>query len=132
VFHRLIGKVGDLNVATTQDHKGGLEVFLERFADRAATGPRDKIYALLGLCKWTRVDPVKLSYPDFTSIEDLLITTTFQFIRESNLARVLEGHSEAANILTLPSWVPDWSMTNGLPATDEFSTYRDITLQCRW
>ncbi|KAJ9668076.1 hypothetical protein H2201_001882 [Coniosporium apollinis] len=73
-----------------------------------ATDPRDKVYALLGLVKNSDGLGIK---PDYSlSTEELYIRTGKAMIEDGDLPILLCTMRRGRSQLTLPSWVPDWSV----------------------
>ncbi|KAJ2978524.1 hypothetical protein NUW58_g7465 [Xylaria curta] len=79
-----------------------------------ATNPRDKVYAVLGLWRFTRGNresQVEI-WPDYTkSISEVYIQATVAAIHESgnlDILSLVEGHL-GDTATEVPSWVPDYS-----------------------
>ncbi|KAI1756078.1 HET-domain-containing protein [Xylaria castorea] len=100
-------------------HRGTAEVIglgqllhYSRFFE--ASDPRDKVYAVLGLWRFTRsngVDNIDI-WPDYNKdISDVYIEATIAAIHESrnlDVLSLIEGTS-SERLIELPSWVPDYS-----------------------
>ncbi|PGH27995.1 hypothetical protein AJ80_00250 [Polytolypa hystricis UAMH7299] len=82
-----------------------------------ATDPRDNIFALYGLinrASKNRPGTVQEWQPDYAkSVEEVYALATKQIIRESGELLMLSAAVDQSlkNIKTLPSWVPDYSMS---------------------
>lgn len=83
---------------------------LERSRYAAASDPRDRVFALLNLCKEGKSGEFR---PDYTETACETFTRTAEFLINS-------GHGEKVLLnaflsdpsLNLPSWVPDWSFSS--------------------
>ena len=74
-----------------------------------ATNPRDKVYALRGICK--DADNAAL-IPDYSkTVQQVYNETARYLLSESDPLRILgaAGIGSARSVEGLPSWVPDWS-----------------------
>ncbi|KKZ66358.1 hypothetical protein EMCG_07859 [[Emmonsia] crescens] len=76
-----------------------------------ATDPRDKIFGLYGLLN--RTGQVKWRPDYYKSVEEVYAEATKKIIQQSGELRMLSAAVDCSlrNIPTLPSWVPDYSMT---------------------
>ncbi|KLJ12936.1 hypothetical protein EMPG_12103 [Blastomyces silverae] len=77
----------------------------------SATDPRDKIFALYGLLNKTGKDKWRPDY--YKSVEEVYAEATKKIMLQSGELRMLSAAVDGSlrNIPTLPSWVPDYSMT---------------------
>lgn len=108
-----------------------------------SSDPRDKIYALLGLCQRPYQDQGNYSsiLPDYTkSISDIYIEATVVLMRESegltNLSRCQDVvyKDRRENRPDLPSWVPDYSdkymLGIGIRQAKLYSASKDLEPLC--
>ncbi|KAI8950746.1 HET-domain-containing protein [Xylaria longipes] len=103
---------GSLQRGTAEAIGLGQLLYYSRFFE--ATDPRDKVYAVLGLWRYTRSNGE--SYidirPDYNKdISDVFIEATIAAINESgnlDILSLVEGTS-SERVIELPSWVPDYS-----------------------
>lgn len=108
----LLSWVTDLNdsrLRWNENGGDGLLSLLRHFGSRQASDNRDKIYALLGLCRSDN-----LVQPDY-SLDDrgAYIATTFNLLKTEGSFSALTGNLARKDKQDLPSWVPDWSRTMG-------------------
>ncbi|KAL5320359.1 hypothetical protein ACEPPN_011160 [Leptodophora sp. 'Broadleaf-Isolate-01'] len=79
---------------------------------RLATDPRDRVYALLGLCdiqgseRGKKTISITYEYP----VEEVYQRTAVFIIMDEDLLDVLLQVSGKRQLPSLPSWVPDWSV----------------------
>jgi hypothetical protein len=90
------------------DRPSTLLDLLEGTRNAQATDPRDRVYALLNLCK-DAVEP-RIA-PDYT----IDVEQTYEFLARTLIeagqgSRLLLSAGELGSNLGLPSWVPDWSL----------------------
>lgn len=72
-----------------------------------ATDPRDKVYAFLGLAK--DLDTI---IPDYNALpRDVYTDLVRRYVEEDGNLEIICTHHRGRNSLTLPSWVPDWSIS---------------------
>lgn len=101
--------------------KGGesdrkLSVLLSRHRPSMATNPRDKIYALLGLCDERELDELGLGVDYNLPLEELFTIVAKKIIQHDKNLDILsatiisKAHQSGAE--SLPSWVPDWSLSD--------------------
>ncbi|KAF2652630.1 hypothetical protein K491DRAFT_726445 [Lophiostoma macrostomum CBS 122681] len=85
---------------------------LQRFRDRRASDPRDKVYALLSLVD-DGPEGAPL-VPDYSLSErEVFIKATLEIIRTSESLSVLNNDIGRKSRNDLPSWVPDWDSPIG-------------------
>lgn len=85
-----------------------------------ASDPRDRIYALIGIARLSRVDPVGIQ-PDYTlSCTDVYVKATNLFMQCTGprLLVMAALNRSRTSLSTLPSWAVDWSL-NDLAVTLE-------------
>jgi ankyrin repeat protein len=98
-----------------------------------ASDPRDKIYATLGLATLASPSRKPPFVPDYNfSVQEVYTNAARHFIEESGRLSCWEGCNtpRTKQIQGLPSWVPDWTITNKItfaedrqsPWSVEFST----------
>ncbi|KAJ8117591.1 hypothetical protein OPT61_g1242 [Boeremia exigua] len=79
-----------------------------------AFDPRDRVYALLGIARMSRVDAVTIK-PDYAlSCADVYAQATYVFLQYTGaimLTLATRSHKRAS-VPNLPSWAIDWSLTN--------------------
>lgn len=84
------------------------EAVFSTFRNRLATDPRDKVNALLGLAKWTEVEPMMPTYS--LPLEELYTNAMFNLIQQGTGLASLRANSPHHLHPELPSWVEDWSI----------------------
>lgn len=104
---------------------------LQRFRNRQASDPRDKVYALLSLAKVNAGGPNIV--PDYTlSDREVYTKATFEIMQASKSLAVLSTDTGRKFRYDLPSWVPDWSapgaQSNDL-RTDAIRLYNVVGLK---
>jgi heterokaryon incompatibility protein (HET) len=83
---------------------------LERSRYTSSSDPRDRVFALLNLCKEGKDGKF---LPDYTeTVRETFIRTAKFLINSGQGAKVLLNAFLSDPSLKLPSWVPDWSFTN--------------------
>jgi len=91
----------------TKEEQKSLLWLLQRFRDRKASDPRDKVYALLSLVD-TNSDGYEL-LPNYSLTEKEVFThATVEIIRASESLSILSTEIGRKFRTDLPSWVPDW------------------------
>jgi Heterokaryon incompatibility protein (HET) len=114
-FHLLLelGLCGILGGDPTLDSDSwSLIDILERSRHASSTDPRDRVFALLNLCK---DDPPLGLLPDYTTtVADTYKTVARALVMAGKGHRVLCNALLSDTVLGMPSWVPDWSL-QGLP-----------------
>ncbi|OJD17456.1 hypothetical protein AJ78_02427 [Emergomyces pasteurianus Ep9510] len=91
-----------------------------------ATDPRDKIFGLYGLLNRTGQSKWR---PDYhKSVEEVYAQATKTIMQESGELRMLSAAVDYSlrNIPTLPSWVPDYSMTYTNMMSSEYKAAGDL------
>jgi hypothetical protein len=78
-----------------------------------STLPRDKIYALLKLCRASDRKSIKVDYSD--SERQVFKGITMYFLRNEGNLKVLRRGQIEHKSLDLPSWVPDYSVDPNRP-----------------
>ena len=82
---------------------------LWHFKSRKCGDPRDKVFAILGVCKDLKSEDVKIDYSApvaqvYSEVARFIIT------RDRNLKLLSACQSYGSKIAELPSWVPDWNI----------------------
>ncbi|KAE8168682.1 heterokaryon incompatibility protein-domain-containing protein [Aspergillus tamarii] len=104
-FSRRILSIESIRTRWQSPEQITLLQLLRQFSGRAATDPRDKVYALLGLAK----DKPSVE-PNYAASElDVFVDTALDIISRSGSLCVLMGDFTMKNNHALPSWVPEWS-----------------------
>ncbi|KAE8135952.1 heterokaryon incompatibility protein-domain-containing protein [Aspergillus pseudotamarii] len=104
-FSRRILSIESIRTRWQSPEQITLLQLLRQFSGRAATDPRDKVYALLGLAK----DKPSVE-PNYAASElEVFVDTALDIISRSGSLSVLMGDFTMKNSHALPSWVPDWS-----------------------
>lgn len=87
-----------------------------------ASNKLDKVYALLGLA----TDTERLSlYPDYSKdVESAYQDTAIAILERVGDAGILSCSQYGSSKLSLPSWVPDWSVSILTPLSSIFSDER--------
>lgn len=97
----------------------GLLEILRDARERDAGDKRDKVFAVLGLCKEEDAKAVRPNYEDtlaevYTRVAKLLLECTEKPLRLLSAAGLGERSNEE---LSLASWIPDWSCRTTLTTT---------------
>ncbi|KAK0101309.1 hypothetical protein ONS95_006486 [Cadophora gregata] len=103
---RLRGPNG-LQLPYTIDGTPDLYTLLSLYWKSAATDPKDKIYALVGLS--TARDDPRLSIDYSLSIRQAYINVARYLVVSSQKLDVICSMPRCLNTYDLPSWVPDWT-----------------------
>ena len=94
---------------SSSTNEPGLLDLLIDFRASDCTDPRDKVNALLGLA---RARDVVGLLPDYSmTVEQVYSRTAARIIEASASLDILAVSCSAETVLNLPSWVPDWSIT---------------------
>ena len=75
---------------------------------RKCRNPRDKVYALLGICNDVRMGDITIDY-SFSVANVYCEAATFIFRKERSL-KLLSACQSYGSSVELPSWVPDWTI----------------------
>ncbi|TVY16059.1 hypothetical protein LARI1_G003817 [Lachnellula arida] len=94
----------DLDQATVPD----IYTLLSVFWQKAATNPRDKVYALIGLS--TARDDEAFSIDYSLSVREVYINLV-KYLATSRKLDVIVSVPRGSNDFDLPSWVPDWTVS---------------------
>lgn len=71
-----------------------------------ATDSRDKVYAFLSLAK-----DLNTIIPDYNALpQDVHTDLVRRYVEKDGNIEIICTHHRGRNSLTLPSWVPDWSI----------------------
>lgn len=89
-----------------------------------ATDPRDKVFALFGLIDSAQKHGLIADYKMDT--EEVYTRITLYIIQSSRKLDVLAYCSGERNILSLPSWVPDWSVKRREPLITYIKRFLDV------
>jgi hypothetical protein len=77
------------------------------FGHSQATDPRDKVFAYLGIAK-----DGHMMVPDYTaSVQKVYTDIVKSYLNKDQNMNIISKHHRGYNILSLPSWVPDWSIS---------------------
>ena len=90
------------------ENRSTLMMNLWSFRSRKCGNPRDKVYALLGICRDVRMGDITINY-SFSVARVYCEAAKFIFRKERSLKLLSACQSYGFNV-ELPSWVPDWSM----------------------
>jgi hypothetical protein len=83
-----------------------LQAVMIDFGHCQATDPRDKVFAYLGIAKDGR-----MMVPDYTaSVQKVYIDVVKFYLKEDQNMDIICAHHRGYNTISLPSWVPDWSI----------------------
>lgn len=92
-----------------------LDAVLQHYASRAASDPRDKVYALLSF-----TDPADSDFkivPNYTlSVREVYLSTVREWILKKHTLDIITTRPSAPKNIDLPSWTPDW--TASFPSDD--------------
>ncbi len=88
---------------------------LSRFADRAVTDPRDKLYGLLGLAPGDCADSMKVKYD--IPVEEVHQRSAISIIKASGSLDVFACVNSSKIGFNITSWVPDWRSLTGTAVT---------------
>lgn len=100
-----------LNVFYEERQSMTLLHLLQKFRNRRASDPRDKVYALLSLARSNGKSPKII--PDYTMGErEVYIKTTLEIISDTQSIAVLSTENGRKFRNDLPSWVPDWNASS--------------------
>lgn len=78
------------------------------FRSRKCGNPRDKVYAILGICNDVRMGDITVDY-SFSVARVYCEAAKFIF-RKAGSLKLLSACQSYGSSVELPSWVPDWSM----------------------
>lgn len=100
-----------------------------RYRHFSATDPRDKIYALAGLC--ARLGPGQIVPGYETPVEEIFTSFACDVISEGNqdALELLRQAGPSSRYSNLPSWAPDWSTPLGcepLPLRRRVQRYFEV------
>lgn len=91
---------------------------IRKFRPRKATNPRDKVYALLGLIFSQRNRTLKSDYNLLA--RDVFRDVAIHIIEQSRSLEILATELNTAKAISLPSWVPDFSVIAS-PSRDHYT-----------
>ena len=81
------------------------------FKCRKCGDPRDKIFAILGICKDVRNGDITVDYSASRSVSRVYSQVSkFIIMRDRSLKLLSACQSYGSTVAELPSWVPDWSI----------------------
>lgn len=110
-YDKLLGGLGYMGYRAAKERKSLLNL-PQRFRDRKASDPRDKVYALLSLVETGSAGSTLV--PDYSlSVKDVFIRAAISIIRASKSLSVLSTDNGRKVRTDLPSWVPDWDAPAG-------------------
>jgi hypothetical protein len=115
-FHSMnLNAVRDLEECRQQYLAGtpsSLAKLLARRQESLATDSRDKIYGLMGIADQANIAQLNITPDCSTTVEDLYRNFAVAAIRASNNLDVFQAiRSRDPSAPSLPSWVPDWSVS---------------------
>ena len=95
---------------------------LWHFKSRKCGDPRDKVFAILAICKDLKSEDVKIDYSVpvaqvYSEVARFIIT------RDRNLKLLSACQSYGSKIAGLPSWVPDWNIESRYRPTRPISSW---------
>ena len=95
---------------------------LWHFKSRKCGDPRDKVFAILGICKDLKSRDVNI---DYSAPVARVYSEVARFIimRDRNLKLLSACHSYGSKIPELPSWVPDWNVDSRYRPTRPISSW---------
>ena len=96
------------NQSAAAENRSTLMMNLWSFRGRKCGNPRDKVYALLGICKDVRMGDITINY-SFSVARVYYEAAKFIFRKERSL-KLLSACQSYGSSVELPSWVPDWSI----------------------
>ncbi|KAF2854511.1 HET-domain-containing protein [Plenodomus tracheiphilus IPT5] len=103
--------VMEIKIVRTLYHSGKNAHFLSslhRFRGRLSTDPRDKLFALLGLCN--RPTCFRVPEVDYTLSAEAIYKRYFiSLLQDDGDLDLLARQPEIGRQLDLPTWMPDWS-----------------------
>lgn len=100
-------------IGTREENNRKLSVLLSRHRPSMATNPHDKIYALLGLCDEGELRELDLDVDYNLPLKDLFSGVAAKIIQhDKNLDILSATILHMSEVETLPSWVPDWSLSD--------------------
>ena len=82
---------------------------LWNFKSRKCGNPRDKIFAILGICKDLRSGDITVDYSS-SVVRVYSEVSKFIVMRDRSLKLLSACQSYGSNITDLPSWAPDWTI----------------------
>ena len=99
-----------IDTLKTSDAKYSLIDVLEGARHAKSTDSRDKVFALLNLCR----DPTALGIrPDYNlEAAEVFRQVAHALVKDGQGGRLLLSAGIPESTLSLPSWVPDWSLEN--------------------
>ncbi len=84
---------------------------LWHFKSRKCGDPRDKVFAILGICKDVSNGDITVDYSDTTSIARVYSEVSrFIIMRDHDLKLLSACQWYGSEVTDLPSWAPDWSI----------------------
>ncbi|KAF5543805.1 heterokaryon incompatibility (het-6OR allele) [Fusarium mexicanum] len=107
VLSKQISEIERLRMEWDDGKATTLLSLLQDFSSRKATDDRDKVFALLGLA--TDIKTIKPNY--LLSTVQVYRNTVINLIKHSGSLAALSGDMKRKNSGSIPSWIPDWSVT---------------------
>ena len=90
------------------ENQSTLMMNLWSFRSRKCGNPRDKVYAILGICKDVRTGDIKVDYS--FSVARVYSEAANFIIRKERSLKLLSACQSYGSSVEIPSWVPDWSI----------------------
>lgn len=114
VLSDIFYKLTDIDKVSQLKHESsGLDQVIPQFRHRQATDARDKIYAFLGFVPADQISLVTIDYAQ--DVASLYVKFALTCIRTSGNLNILAlkdfQNRSQSKIVSLPSWVPDWSIS---------------------
>ena len=116
-----IQRIDSLRHSVARGHRFDLSWVLEHVRQFHASEPRDKVYAALGMA--ANGDIVRVNYN--LSESDVYLNATRAILESTHDLAVL-GHCCPSSKTSLPSWVPDFAISNPAPALKTSLLIKDM------
>ena len=78
------------------------------FRSRKCGNPRDKVYAILGICNDVKMGDITVDYS--SSVAQVYYETAEYILRKERSLKLLSACQSYGSSAETPSWVPDWSI----------------------
>jgi hypothetical protein len=109
LLQQAVHKFGELNMANQVSRHAKPTEPLKEYRGRLATEPRDKIFALLGVCRWMRTEPLLAAYSKSVETSTIPSNAMVCLIAEDGTLSALYENPGSVEHPRLPTWVQDWS-----------------------
>ena len=123
-FNNKIKELEDTRREMVSDSGTDMNRIFQKFQDRNATDPRDKVFGLLALGATSSSGltiAAGLSADYSASNPEIFVQTALKLIRQTRVLDLLLRAREYDRNPHLPSWVPDWRAKNDRHRTRELS-----------